>query len=124
VKKILISLGSVIVLGLPMIVMADFDGGYVNNFFVQATQILKNALLFLVSLAVVWFIWNVTKYAMSDDEGKKGEAKGQMIHGIIAIAVIVSVWGLVYILQGMFLGDSTAVNAPNTTIYNLIPTSR
>jgi hypothetical protein len=39
---------------------------------------------------------------MSSDEAGKEKAKSKMIWGIIAIAVIVSVWGLVGILQGIF----------------------
>ena len=105
-KKILISIGSIITLGLPTLVMAAAptlgNGGYLDNLFKGATQLLSRVLIFLISLAVVWFIWNVVRYAMSEDEEGKGKAKSQMIWGIVAIAVIVSVWGIVGLLQGAF----------------------
>lgn len=64
----------------------------------------------LITLAVAWFIWNVIKYAIAGDEGKKSEARSQMIWGIIALAVIVSMWGLVYWLQDVFGVDSASFN--------------
>jgi succinate dehydrogenase/fumarate reductase cytochrome b subunit len=75
---------------------------YVRSLIDSAKGLLDQLVVFLIALAVVWFIWNVIRYTMSDDEEKKGAAKSQMIWGVVAIAVIVSVWGLVAILQGIF----------------------
>ncbi len=76
--------------------------GYFDSIITGATGLLRSVLIFLIALAVCWFIWNVIKYAMSDDEEGKGKAKSQMIWGIVAIAVMVSVWGLVALLQNAF----------------------
>ncbi len=100
-KKILFSVGSLFTLSLPILASAQ-TLGYMASLFSQGTTLLKNILIFLVSLAVVWFIWNVIRYTISEDEDKKAGAKSQMINGIIAITVIVSIWGLVSILQTMF----------------------
>ena len=119
-KKTLISIGSFITLSLPMLVLAadpELGTGYFSKLIRGATTLLKDVLIFLISLAVVWFIWNVVKYAMSSEEDGKEKAKSQMINGIIAIAVIVSVWGLVAILQSIF-GVNTS-GAGNVT--NLLP---
>ncbi len=103
-KKILISLGSVITLTTPALVLAAGPklDGYLNTLITQGTSLLKSLLVFLISLAVVWFIWNVIKYAMSEEEDGKEKAKQQMIWGIIAMAVIVSIWGIVALLQTAF----------------------
>lgn len=104
----------------PILVTAvKFDGGYFTSLITGGLTVIRNLIVFLVSLAVVWFIWNVVKYAMSDEEDGKTKAKSQMIHGIIAIAVIVSIWALVYMLQDMFLGGKT-LNSP-TYLDRLIP---
>jgi hypothetical protein len=84
---------------------------YLTNLTTQGKNLLTNLVTFLVSLAVVWFIWNVIQYSIAADEDKKSAAKSQMINGIIAIAVIVSIWGLVTILQTMF--GATSNNAQN-----------
>ncbi len=121
-KKILISLGSVITLGLPVLVMAagtqvnlDYLGGAINS----GKSLLNNIIIFLFALAVVWFIWNVTKYSMSSEEDGKDKARTQMINGIIAIAVMVSIWGIVGLLRNAFGVDSNE-GAPNS-INNMIP---
>jgi uncharacterized membrane protein YidH (DUF202 family) len=75
---------------------------YPGNLVVQATSVLRILVTFLISLAVVWFIWNVIRYVMSQDEEGKGKAKSQMIWGIVAIAVMVSVWGVVNLLRNAF----------------------
>jgi predicted membrane channel-forming protein YqfA (hemolysin III family) len=88
---------------LPFMTLAqEVDATYLSSLIGSAKGLLDQIVVFLIALAVVWFIWNVISYAMSSDEDKKKAAKSQMIWGIIAIAVIVSVWGLVAILQGIF----------------------
>jgi uncharacterized membrane protein YidH (DUF202 family) len=120
-KKILISLGSIVSFSLPVLVLAETNNPnltYPTNFINQATSLTRMILIFLISLSVVWFIWNVIRYTMAEDEEGKGKAKQQMIWGIIAIAVTVSVWGLVNILRTAF-GVNSNTGAP--TLDNMIP---
>ena len=56
---------------------------------------LNLALPILISIAVIWFVWQVIKYTISGDEDKKKEAKSGIIWGIVGLFIIVSVWGLV-----------------------------
>ena len=86
---------------------------YLSSLIGGAKTLLDQLVVFLIALAVVWFIWNVIRYTMSSDEEKKGQAKSQMIWGIIAIAVIVSVWGLVAILQSVFGVNTTGAGNVN-----------
>ena len=106
----------------PLVALAQTKGvnpGYVNDLITESSSLLRGLVILLISLAVVWFIWNVIRYAMSEDLEKKDTAKSQMIWGIIAIAVMVSIWGLVTILQGIFnVGGETA---PVDDINSLIP---
>ncbi|OHA46994.1 MAG: hypothetical protein A2541_01070 [Candidatus Taylorbacteria bacterium RIFOXYD2_FULL_36_9] len=113
-KKILISFVTVSSFSLPFLALAAGpDLGYLGKLIIETTSLLRSILVLLVSLAVVWFIWNVVRYSMSKDLEKKGEAKDQMIWGIVAIAVIVSIWGLVALLQRAFLGNEGASRAPS-----------
>jgi succinate dehydrogenase/fumarate reductase cytochrome b subunit len=89
-----------------MALAAQVRTNYLVSLIDGAKNLLDQLVVFLIALAVVWFIFNVIRYTMSTDEEKKGAAKGQMIWGIIAIAVIVSIWGLVAILQGIFGVDT------------------
>jgi len=54
-------------------------------------------------LAVASFIWGVVQYVInSDEEAKRAKGRSFMIWGIIALAVMVSIWGLVGILRNTF----------------------
>ena len=56
----------------------------------------------LITAGVAWFIWGVVQFVTSGDAEKKEQGQQHMIQGIIGIFVIVSIWGLVAILQNTF----------------------
>lgn len=64
-----------------------------------------NPLIVLVSsLAVLYFLWGVSKYILhGGNEEKREEGYHMMIYGIIALFVMVSMWGLVGVLSNTFL---------------------
>ncbi|MFA5651859.1 MAG: hypothetical protein WC933_00650 [Candidatus Paceibacterota bacterium] len=101
-------LASVLVAVSPVMALAQSNGYNpgqgVAGLFDLAGYFLNRAVPFIISIAVVYFIFNVFKYAVlsGGDEEKKKEAKTQMIWGIVALFVMVSVWGLVAILQATF----------------------
>ena len=57
----------------------------------------------LITIALIYFLWGVAQYVMAqgDEEGQK-TARGMMLNGIIALFVIISVWGLVAVLNSTF----------------------
>ena len=62
----------------------------------------------VVALALLFFFWGLAKYILAaGDESKKAEGRSTMIWGVIALFVIVSVWGLVQVLQQTFLGTTS-----------------
>jgi membrane-anchored glycerophosphoryl diester phosphodiesterase (GDPDase) len=67
---------------------------------------LNQVIPILITLGVVYFIWGVLSYAIAKDEEAKTKGRGAMINGIIALAVIVSIWGLVNILKTFALGNN------------------
>ena len=114
-KAVKIIAGSV--WALPFMAFAQVvNPTYLQSIIGSAKALLDQLVVFLIALAVVWFIWNVVKYTMSSDEDGKEKAKSQMIWGIVAIAVIVSVWGLVAILQGLFGVNTTGAGNVNTLL--------
>lgn len=115
--KKLIKIGTVAVAAMPFLAFAQqANVNYVASLIGGAKTLLDQLVVFLIALAVVWFIWNVIKYTMSSDEEAKGKAKSQMIWGVIAIAVIVSVWGLVGILQNIFGVNTTGATNVNVLL--------
>jgi hypothetical protein len=62
---------------------------------------------FIFAIAIAMFIWGAVKFFIinADEEAKREQGKQFMIWGIIALAVMMSVWGLVGILTATF-GES------------------
>lgn len=70
-----------------------------------ATCIINNSVIpFIFAVAIVMFIWGAVKFFIinADEEAKRAQGKQFMIWGIIALAVMLSVWGLVGILRSTF----------------------
>lgn len=65
--------------------------------------LINSVIPILISLGVVYFIWGVIHYAIARDEEAKAEGRGAMINGLIALLVIVSIWGLVNFMKS-FIG--------------------
>jgi len=65
----------------------------------------------LISLSVIVFVVGVIKYiGGADDATKRTEGRNFMLYGIVALFVMISVWGLVGVLQGTFgLGNTTFI---------------
>ena len=62
---------------------------------------LKIATGLILAAAIVFFLWGVAQFVKSagDEEARK-TGKNHIIYGIIGIAVMVSMWGLVNFLTG------------------------
>jgi hypothetical protein len=120
VRKILIKTVLALVPFLPTLVFAQ--SGYIGSILTKGSILLRNLVVVLVGLATCWFIWNVIQYsfAASDNKDEKNIAKEQMIKGIIAIAVMVSIWGIIEILKGIFGVDSVDTISPNKSILEAI----
>lgn len=75
-----------------------------GDLFSYATCIISVSVIPLIfALALAVFVWGVVQYVIyPQDEGKKEKGRQFMLWGIIALAVMVSVWGLVAILRNTF----------------------
>ena len=75
-------------------------------------NLINIAIPILIALAVLGFFWGVTQYILSaSDSTKVEEARKLMIWGIIALFVMVSVWGILRVLSNTFL-DSGVDRSP------------
>ena len=100
-KKIAGTLGAGTAL-LPLLAFAqdEPDLGFLAETLNQIHDLVAAAAPILIGVAVLVFFGGVIKYVTAgDDTDKRAQARGVMIYGVIALFVIVSVWGLVAILQ-------------------------
>ena len=85
-------------------------------------QFLNSVVPVLIALAVVYFVWGVITFVVNDDEEAKSKGRDRIIYGIIGLAVIIGMWGLVNLLRNTFLlNNNTNVTLP--TIPVVIPGS-
>lgn len=83
----------------------------------------------LVTLAVIYVIWNVIKYTTASDDESQDTARKGIISGIVALFVIVSIWGLVAVLNTTFnigqggqnVGNCQPVYNPEDNIFETPP---
>ena len=93
--------------------------GGVQSLLTALGKIINNVIPVLFALAIVYFFWGLVKYIGSAGDAKAAaEGKSIMIWGVIAIAVMASLFGLIAWLQGTLgIGtNSTNVNYPGVTI--------
>lgn len=68
----------------------------------------------LFGLATIYFFWGVIKYIRSAGDPKEAEAgKSIMIYGIIGLAVMASVYGLVNFLTDTVGLDDNTIDLPD-----------
>ncbi|MEK7589891.1 MAG: pilin [Patescibacteria group bacterium] len=104
---------SIVVLTPAMALAADLD-----SVLDKIGDLIGTATPIIVALALIFFFYGLAKYILnSGDEEKRTEGKGIMIWGIIALFVMVSVWGLVNLLANTFeVNDGSTINIPSVTL--------
>ncbi len=78
-------------------------------------NIFKPLTVLIVGLAVLYFLLGVLKYIQGvGDETKRKEGVTMMTYGIIGLFVMVSLWGLVWVIQSTFpdLQYGTPISPP------------
>lgn len=82
---------------------------------------LNRIIPFLVLAATALFLWGVVKYLTAgDDESRIEEARRLIIYGIISFAVIIAVWGLVYVVIDFIFNTKTIPNIPGGDVVDTI----
>jgi len=90
-KKILVTLGF---LAFPLVTFA----ASVQNFLVGFVWFTNNVIVPLIfAIAVLFFIWNAFLFFIlggTNDEGRD-KAKKLMLYGLMAMVLIISIWGVI-----------------------------
>ena len=81
------------------------------------TKMIDNVLTPLVAVilgaAVVYFLWGVVKYiSKSSSEEERATGRKMMIYGLIALFVMLSIWGLINLLSGTFPFNTSVPAVP------------
>jgi hypothetical protein len=92
----------------------------IDGFLDYILYLAGRALPLLILAALVLLLFGIVRtFFFNSDEGKRAEGKSFVLWGIIALFVMVSVWGLVNILRGSFMLDNDNVPlAPAIPVQN------
>lgn len=128
-KKKLIVLSSVVLTATPLLVLAQI--GTTGS--TSQCELVTNSTLFtllckfgqlfnavipvLIALGVLYFVWGVVQYVIASDEEAKKAGRDRIIYGIIGLAVIIGVWGLVNLLRNTFgLNNQQTIQLPTVPV--------
>ena len=85
------------IIALPMLAFAQTSAP-VTSIIDQISQILSSIIPILLLIATIVFLWGVIQFITAGaDEEKRASARSLMIYGLIALFVMVAVWGIVRI---------------------------
>jgi len=111
--------------GAPLVALAQSLNQTQNSTIASLVNLiiyyLNEALVLLMALSVVIFVWYVIKYFVLPNE-KRSEGANYIMYSLIGFFVILSFWGLVNILQNTF-GLNNTTNRPQSwaSFSNLFP---
>jgi NADH:ubiquinone oxidoreductase subunit 2 (subunit N) len=87
-------------LSAPSLVSAQTYLSSTGKFLTEALALLNTTIIPIVFvLAMLFFFWGIANYIRKEGH-EKDEAKKVMLWGVIALFVMVSVWGLVEVIRG------------------------
>lgn len=77
--------------------------------------LITSATTVVMGLLVLVFFWGVAKYIYTVGEAGKKEAKNVLIWGAVALFIVMSIWGIVRVLQRSIWGVHSALNTSQIT---------
>lgn len=99
----------------PVIASAQLDG--VKGLIEAVGKLINPLIAILVGLALLGFFWGLARFIfrVGGDEKAVEEGKRIMIWGLIAIFVMVSVWGIIKFIQVALIPGGSLIS-PSTWI--------
>lgn len=78
----------------------------------------------LIALGVVYFVYGVITFVVASDEEAKTTGRNRIIYGIIGLAVIIGMWGLVQVVKNTFFDVGNTANVQLPTVPVVIPATQ
>ena len=95
----------------------DQANGTLFGLLCRIGQFLNAIVPVLVALGVVYFVYGVITYVIAKEEEAKKAGRNRIIYGIIGLAVIIGVWGLVNLLRRTLdLNNQTNIQLPTLPV--------
>lgn len=115
-RNLYTAFSTIALVGAPLVAIAQAD---------RLTPVFQNVLTAVNTLVIIVFViallvfgWGIVKLIIAaGDPGKIAEAKGFILWGIIGIAILASLFGIITWLQNYFgvQGGTGTINVPTVT---------
>lgn len=92
--------------------LAFAQGQGLTNIIDMIGGIISSIIPILVALALIYFFWGLIKFILQSGDAKD-DGKKYMLWGIIALFVMISVWGIVNLLAESFGVQNTDIEVPS-----------
>ena len=127
-KKKLILLSGFVLGATPFLALAQVATGGTNSncaspvpgtityILCMINSLLNTVVPLLIALGVIFFVWGVVSYMIGGDEEAKKKGRDKIIYGLIGLAVIIAMWGLVKILTNTFGVSTSSQNITLPTV--------
>ena len=107
------------VMALPALAFAQMSASQGIMGVIQLAGRVFNALIgLMILLAIITFFYGVFKYLQDQSGEGKSKSLMMMVRGVIAIFVMVSIWGLVALLQNTFGVQQNTARLPASVPIN------
>jgi hypothetical protein len=99
--------------------------GNVNDLVLRIVGIGNIVVYLLVALAIVYIIYAVVQYFIKGNEGDESRraAGMQIFYGIVGLAIIISLWGLVNLVLNTFWTNTSRPDLPNANFVKSVDNS-
>ncbi len=102
-KKNIISIAFVLSIITPVVSFAALQG--LTDLLTSATKLINLTIPIVFGIALIFFFWGMAQFILhADDKDAREEGKQRMLWGIVALFVIVSIYGIL-----TFIGNTTGI---------------
>ena len=116
-KKVIYAVVSTGMLFTPVFAFAAVNFTVLLDLETQGGQIVAKVIPIIFALGIIYFFYGIVQYIRKAGDPKAAaEGKSIMIYGVIAIAVMVSIYGLVTWLQ-----DTLGISTTATIVLPTVP---
>ncbi len=96
----------------PGLAFGAFSGTYFTDMVTTAKTVVAGLIPVMIGLTFIFFAWNMIQYIRSESSDKE-KYKSSLIWSVIAIVLVVSIWGIVNLLQSIFGATDYTIKFPN-----------
>jgi hypothetical protein len=107
---------SLALLATPSVAFAQL--GRIKDLIVDVGFIIDSLIVIVAGLALLAFFWGLVKFINAVSTTGKTEGRNFMIWGLVALFVMVSVWGLVRFIESQIFGSLDNSNPSTVPGFN------